>query len=189
MPNAYGRHALGMFLVGVLLVLSLAVTGHYYLIGGSYVGTGDILRGTLSDTNLLLLLLVLKLIATSLTIGSGGSGGVFSPSLFIGAAIGMLYGQCLVQWQILPPYLMGTVGLCGMAGMVAASTGALLSAPIMVIELTGNYSALLPAILTAVTAFAVRRMFMKDSIYTLPLRRHGINIQENHYVLEENSHR
>ncbi|MBU2762813.1 chloride channel protein [Acidithiobacillus caldus] len=189
LPNAYVRHALGMFLVGLLLLLSLAVTGHYYLIGGSYVGTGDILRGTLTDTNVLLILLVLKLIATSLTIGSGGSGGIFSPSLFIGAAIAMLYGYCLTQWHVLSPHLMGTIGLCGMAGMVAASTGALLSAPIMVIELTGNYAALLPAILTAVSAFAVRRMFMKDSIYTLPLRRRGVKIQENHYVLENNDGR
>lgn len=173
-----------MFLVGVLLVLTLQWTGHYYLIGGSYVGTGDILRGQITGIGLLLLLLALKLLVTSLTIGSGGSGGIFSPSLFTGAGTGALYGQLLQSWHLLPPALVGLFALCGMAGMVSASTGALLSAPVMVVELTGNYEALLPAMLTAVTAFAIRRMFLKASIYTLPLRRHGLEIPENHYVLE-----
>ncbi|WP_414041462.1 chloride channel protein [Acidithiobacillus sp. M4-SHS-6] len=182
--NPYLRLALGMFLVGLLLLLTLHCTGHYYLIGGSYVGTDEILRGQIGTIGLLLLLLILKLLATSLTIGSGGSGGIFSPSLFIGAGTGALYGQLLLSCHLIPPDLLGLLALCGMAGIVAASTGALLSAPVMVVELTGNYGALLPAILTAVTAFAIRRMFLKGSIWTIPLRRHGLDIPENHYALE-----
>ncbi|MBU2753388.1 chloride channel protein [Acidithiobacillus sp. CV18-2] len=182
--NPYLRHALGMFLVGLLLLLCFAMTGHYYLIGGSYAGIGDILRGEISAWGILLLLLLLKLLATSLTIGSGGSGGIFSPSLFIGAGTGALYGLLLLHWQILPAKLIGLLALCGMAGMVAASTGALLSAPVMAVELTGSYEALLPAMLTSVSAFAIRRMLLGASIYTLPLRRHGLDVPENHYVVE-----
>lgn len=186
LPNPYLRHALGMFFVGLLLLLTLHLTGHYYLIGGSYVGTGEILRGEIAGFGTLTLLLLLKLMATSLTIGTGGSGGIFSPALFIGAALGALYGQMLLHWNLISLPLVGVLVLCGMAGMVAASTGALLSAPVMVVELTGTYDALLPAMLTAVTAFAVRRIFLAASIYTLPLRRHGLEIPENHYVLETN---
>ncbi|MEY2341307.1 chloride channel protein [Acidithiobacillus sp. IBUN Pt1247-S3] len=183
--NPYVRHALGMFLVGLLLLLCFALTGHYYLIGGSYAGIGDILRGEISAWGILLLLILLKLLATSLTIGSGGSGGIFSPSLFIGAGTGALYGLLLLHWHILSAKLMGLLALCGMAGMVAASTGALLSAPVMAVELTGSYEALLPAMLTSVTAFAIRRMLLSASIYTLPLRRHGLDVPENHYVIEQ----
>ncbi len=183
--NPYLRHALGMFLVGLLLLLCFWLTGHYYLIGGSYAGIGDILRGQITAWDVLLLLLALKLLATSLTIGSGGSGGIFSPSLFIGASTGAIYGLWLLHWQIIPANLIGLLALCGMAGMVASSTGALLSAPVMAVELTGSYEALLPAMLTSVTAFAVRRMLLSASIYTLPLRRHGLDIPENHYVVEQ----
>ena len=140
---------------------------------------------TEGSTSVLLLLLALKLLATSLTIGSGGSGGIFSPSLFIGASTGAIYGLWLLHWQIIPANLIGLLALCGMAGMVASSTGALLSAPVMAVELTGSYEALLPAMLTSVTAFAVRRMLLSASIYTLPLRRHGLDIPENHYVVEQ----
>jgi len=185
--NNYLRHALGMFLLGLLLLLAFRLTGHYYLIGGSYAGIGDILSGQLQAGEILLLLLLLKLVATSLTIGSGGSGGIFSPSLFLGAGIGSLYAGLLQGWHLLPAQLTGLFALCGMAGMVSATTGALLSAPVMAVELTGSYDALLPAMLTSVVAFAVRRMLLPASIYTLPLRRHGEDVPENHYVLEKSS--
>ncbi|MCE5361410.1 MAG: chloride channel protein [Acidithiobacillus sp.] len=172
---------------GRIQLLAFRLTGHYYLIGGSYAGIGDILSGQLQAGEILLLLLLLKLVATSLTIGSGGSGGIFSPSLFLGASIGSLYAGLLQGWHLLPGQLTGLFALCGMAGMVSATTGALLSAPVMAVELTGSYDALLPAMLTSVVAFAVRRMLLSASIYTLPLRRHGEDVPENHYVLEKPS--
>ena len=158
--------------------------GHYYLIGGSYAGISDVLVQQIQWPLLLRILLILKAVATSLTIGTGGSGGIFSPSLFMGAALGSCFGM-LLEPVIGIPHLAALFALCGMAGMVAATTGALLSAPVMVVELTGNYHVLLPAMVTALTAFAVRRVFLQDSIYTLPLHREGLPVPENHYIVEE----
>ena len=184
LQNPYARHMSGMLLVGILLYITSRLTGHYYLIGGSYAGISGILLNQMHWPLLLLLLLALKAIATSLTIGTGGSGGIFSPSLFMGAALGSCLGM-LLEPIIGVPHLAALFALCGMAGMVAATTGALLSAPVMVVELTGNYHVLLPAMVTALTAFAVRRVFLQDSIYTLPLHREGLPVPENHYIVEE----
>lgn len=186
-PNPYIRHMSAMFIVGIILYFCQRVFGHYYLIGGSYPAMSDLLTGHLHLIGLILLLLVLKGLATSLTIGTGGSGGIFSPSLFMGGAIGACLGwgaDALLGWH-------GGVALfalCGMAGMVAGTTGALLSAPVMVVELTDNYHILLPAMVTALTAFAVRRVFLEQSVYTYPLALKGLDISENHYVFQENMH-
>ena len=184
LQNPYIRHMSGMLLVGMLIYLTDRLTGHYYLIGGSYAGISDVLIQQIHWPLLLLILLVLKAVATSLTIGTGGSGGIFSPSLFMGAALGSYLGLFL-EPVLGVPHLTALFALCGMAGMVAATTGALLSAPVMVVELTGNYHILLPTMVTALTAFAVRRVFLQDSIYTLPLHREGLAILENHYIVEE----
>ncbi len=88
----YLRHMLGMLLVGVMMYIVQAHYGHYYIEGVGYATIQDILEGVSQSLGVLLLLFALKLIATSLTLGSGGSGGIFSPSLFLGATIGCAYG-------------------------------------------------------------------------------------------------
>ena len=81
--NYYVRHVAAMLLVGVAFYLMLRLFGHYYIEGVGYATVQDVLAGSLSVPLLLLLLFALKLIATSLTLGSGASGGVFSrPSLW-----------------------------------------------------------------------------------------------------------
>ncbi|MBN2679490.1 chloride channel protein [Acidithiobacillus montserratensis] len=187
LPNPYLRHMSGMLLVGMMLYGLFVFTGHYYLIGGSYFAISEILTGQLHLLGFLILLLLMKGVATSLTIGTGGSGGIFSPSLFIGAAIGAGAGylaDALLGWHGSVPLF----AMCGMAGMVGATTGALISAPVMVVELTNNYHILLPAMVTALTAFALRRVFLEQSIYTYPLFKKGLDIPENHYVVQEKLH-
>ena len=79
---------LGMFGVGLMMYLLMQTAGHYYIQGVGYATIEDILRDALKEPGLLLLLIVAKLLATGLTLGSGASGGVFSPLLFLGATAG-----------------------------------------------------------------------------------------------------
>jgi CIC family chloride channel protein len=125
----------------------------------------------------LLLLLVGKMLATSLTIGIGGSGGVFAPSLFIGAMLGSAYG---IGIHHLMPDTAGAVGAYALIGMGATFAGgarAPITAVVILFELTGEYSIILPLMLAIVLATAVSRLLSRDTIYTLKLRRRGIDLE------------
>lgn len=93
--SPYGRHITGMLLVGVLMYALMQTAGHYYIHGTGYATVQDLLAGRNYAILLLLLLFVLKLLATSVTLGSGASGGVFSPALFMGGTVGAAYGMIL----------------------------------------------------------------------------------------------
>ncbi|WP_432165064.1 chloride channel protein [Streptomyces sp. bgisy031] len=124
----------------------------------------------------LFLLLVGKMLATSLTIGIGGSGGVFAPSLFIGAMLGSAYGTGV---QHLLPGSAGAVGAYALVGMGAVFAGAArapITAVVILFELTGEYSIILPLMLAIVLATATSRLLSRDTIYTLKLRRRGIDL-------------
>ncbi|MGW5658580.1 chloride channel protein [Streptomyces sp. NPDC003758] len=125
----------------------------------------------------LLLLLVGKMLATSLTIGIGGSGGVFAPSLFIGAMLGSAYGTGVHH---LLPQSAGAVGayaLIGMGAVFAGAARAPITAVVILFELTGEYSIILPLMLAIVLATAASRLLAHDTIYTLKLRRRGIDLE------------
>jgi len=172
----YTRHALGMGLMGLLMYILLAQYGHYFVQGVGYATIQDVLAGTLIDPYLLLLLFVAKLLATSLTLGSGASGGVFSPSLYLGATLGAASGVLL---DSLAPGLQlnaGNMAVVGMASMVGSATGAVATAVVMIFEMTRNYNVIIPLIVTVSIAYGVRHMFLRDSIYTFKLTRRG------HYI-------
>ncbi|MEC5149011.1 chloride channel protein [Cryobacterium sp. GrIS_2_6] len=122
------------------------------------------------------LLLVGKVVATSLTIGIGGSGGVFAPSLFIGAMLGAAFGD--VAGMVFPVFAgqTGTFALVGMGAVFAGATRAPITAAIILFELTGEYSIILPLLLAIVIATGVSRLLSKDTIYTLKLRRRGVSV-------------
>jgi len=124
----------------------------------------------------LLLLLVAKIVATSLTIAIGGSGGVFAPSLFMGAMLGSAFG--LVAHQLFPDITgpAGAYGLVGMGAVFAGATRAPLTAVIIIFELTGEYRIILPLMFAIVVAAGISNLVSKDTIYTLKLRRRGIDI-------------
>ncbi len=124
----------------------------------------------------LALLLVGKNVATSQTIGIGGSGGVFAPSLFIGAMLGAGFGQ--VAGAMFPVFAgqTGTFALVGMGAVFAGATRAPITAAIILFELTGEYSIILPLLLAIVVATGVSRFLTNDTIYTLKLRRRGVNV-------------
>jgi|CZKU01.1.fsa_nt_gi CIC family chloride channel protein len=185
-PNReYLRHVIGMLGVGVLAASFMRVTGHYYVEGVGYSTIFDILSGTLDGAGFLVILFAAKLLATSLTLGSGASGGVFSPSLFMGAALGGAYGVAL---RTLFPGLHvvpAAFALAGMAGVVAGATGAALTAIVMIFEMTLDYSVVLPMTLTVAVSYGLRRYLCRESIYTMKLTRRG------HYMpqaLQANAH-
>jgi chloride channel protein, CIC family len=141
--------------------------------GNGFEGTNRILRG---NPTLLFLILVLagKLLATSATIGSGGVGGVFTPSLMIGAALG---GAVAKLTHLAVPGLEAPVGgyaLLGMGGLLAGITRAPLLAVIMIFELTQNTAVILPMMVVSVLAIVAAKAIEQDSIYVESLRAAGI---------------
>ncbi|MGP1347982.1 MAG: chloride channel protein [Phycisphaerales bacterium] len=124
---------------------------------------------------MLALLVAFKAIGTCLTLGSGGSGGVFAPSLFLGATTGALVGVALERIGLIPPGgSPAAYALVGMAAVVAGTTHAPLTAILILFELTRNVFVLLPIMLAAVIATLVAQLLMRDSIYSLKLRRRGV---------------
>jgi chloride channel protein, CIC family len=174
----YTRHLSGMLVVGIMVYLTWRIYGNYYIEGVGYSSVQDVLSGSLSSLYLLLLLFVLKLIATGLTLGSGGSGGIFSPSLFLGATFGGAYGIFLVHLfpalSISPP----AFAVVGMAGMVGGATGAAITAIVMMFEMTLDYNVILPMTVTVAISYGVRKFLCNDSIYTLKLTRRGHRMPE-----------
>ena len=136
--NYYTRHMLGMSLVGIIMYVLMVTTGHYHVEGVGYATVQDILSGRLSW--FLLALFALKLLTTSLTLGSGASGGVFSPALYLGATLGGVYG--LAARQLFPTLAIdpAAFAVAGMAGVVGGSTGAAMAAIVMIFEMTLDYT-------------------------------------------------
>lgn len=169
--NPYLRHAVGMLAVGGLMYGLLIVTGHYYVDGVGYATIQDILEGQLDMVHLLVVLFFLKLLATSLTLGSGGSGGIFSPSLFLGATAGGAFG--LVLRHLLPhaPVSPAAFAVAGMAGMVGGATGAAMTAIVMIFEMTLDYSVIMPMTITVALSYGTRTLLTRESIYTMKLAR------------------
>jgi chloride channel protein, CIC family len=123
-----------------------------------------------------------KILATSLTIAIGGSGGVFAPSLFVGAMLGTAYGDVI---QRMAPGAFGAPGAYGVVGMgavFAAAARAPMTAVIILFELTGDYQIILPLMLAIALATAGSRMLSADTIYTLKLRRRGIDLARSRPV-------
>jgi CIC family chloride channel protein len=178
-PNPYLRHAAAMLVVGVLTFAMKLITGDYQIEGPSYAALQDILRGDNTALYFLLLLFVAKFVATTLTLGSGGSGGVFSASLIIGAAFGGVIGD-ITQW--LMPQIdvnVADYAVVGMAGMLGGTTGAAITAIVMVFELTRDYNVIVPLIIVVTLAIAVRRNLLPQSIYTLKLVGKGHDVPDS----------
>ena len=167
-PDAL-RPAAGGLLLGLLLLALPEMYGVGYpvlqrAISGRYV------------IGFLLLLLIAKMLATSLTIGIGGSGGIFAPSLFLGAMLGGAYGQALnhlLPHQTAPA---GAYALVGMAAVFAAAARAPITAVLIVFELTGDYRIILPLMCATVVATTLSSILSRETIYSLKLTRRGIDI-------------
>ena len=125
---------------------------------------------------LVLALIVIKILATTLTIGSGGSGGVFAPSLFIGAMVGGAFGY-LVNY-LFPEVTAspGAYALVATGAMVAGTTFAPITAILIIFELSGDYKIILPLMTACIISVIVASTIKKGSVYTTKLLRRGIDI-------------
>jgi CIC family chloride channel protein len=125
---------------------------------------------------LAVVLIFVKIMATSLSLGSGGSGGIFSPSLFIGAALGSSFGSLLAlvfpNLEISP----GAYALVAMGGVVAAATHGPITGIVIIFEMSGDYKIILPLMITCIIATLLAVRIKEESIYTLKLKLRGINL-------------
>ena len=164
----WSKAALGGLVIGTIGIV------FPHVLGVGYSTITDALNGQLTVT-LLGVLLAVKILATSITIGSGGSGGVFAPSLFLGAMTGGFFGKIMNSW--FPGTTdSGAYALITMGAMVAATTHAPLSAIIIIFELTQTIDIIPPVMAACVVSSTVAMLLSKESIYTTKLIRRGIDI-------------
>jgi CIC family chloride channel protein len=169
----YLRHILGMLLVGVMMYALFEAFGQYYVDGVGYATVQAVLSGRLTSFWLLGLLTLAKLLATSLSLGSGSSGGIFSPSLFMGATLGGAFAALLNSAGVITPLSVPAFAMVGMGAMVGGGTGAVMTAVTMIFEMTLDYSIVMPMILAVAMSLGVRRVLSPENIYTLKLLRRG----------------
>ena len=172
----YARMLLGGLVVGAVAVTYPEVWGNGYGI------TNQLLHRKYLDYSrplvYLTLLFIAKLVATTATVGSGAVGGVFTPTLFLGASLGCILGTTLHetgQQAMLPT---DVFALVGMGSMLAATTRSPLLAMIMVLEISQNYSLMPPLMLACVISTVVARRLHPASIYTEPLRKKGLMVDQ-----------
>ncbi len=178
---------IGGILLGGLALLYPSITGVEWEGLPQIFNVGyDVIESALAGKLVLgvaLSLLFLKLIATILTLGSGGSGGVFAPSLFMGAMLGTVFElgiRMIFPTIIAPP---GAYALIGMAATFTAAAHAPITAVIILFELTGDYRIILPLMLTVVITTIISQQLLKgESIYTLKLSRRGVHLNRGRDV-------
>lgn len=169
------KPVLGAFVVGCIGIVFPQVMGNGY----GYIA--EILSGQ-GLLWVMLCLIVLKSAATAITIGSGGAGGLFAPSLFIGSVVGGAFGG--IVHQLLPAYTArpGAYATVGIGAFLAASTHAPMTAIFLLFEMTGNYLIIIPIMISAILGTTIATSLYEDSIDTVDFTREGINIHEGREV-------
>lgn len=165
------KPALGAVVVGLLGVWNLLV------LGSGIEGINAALTGAIA-TSSLLLLLGAKLVATSFTLGSGASGGVFSPSLFLGAMLGAAMGRAVGAAFPTLTAPQGAYALVGMGAVFAAAAQAPMTSVLIIFEMTNDFRIIIPLMLAVGTATVVYQFLTRDSIYMEKLRRRGVELGE-----------
>ncbi|WP_022851376.1 chloride channel protein [Limisalsivibrio acetivorans] len=166
---SWSKPALGGLLMGTLAVFSRDIMG---------VGYDTIIKVLHGEVGMILLVIVfLKILATSFTLGSGGSGGLFVPSLFIGAVTGGFFGW--LMHSLMPGMTAdsGAYALVAMSAMLAATMRAPLTAILIIFEITQSYTIILPLMLTAIIANIAANWIEKESIFSWILTKQGIRIK------------
>ena len=171
--SRYLRHMLGMLIVGVLMYLLFRTLGQYYVDGVGYATVQAVLTGQISTFWLLGLLSACKLLATSVSLGSGSSGGIFSPSLFMGATLGGGFAALLNAAGLPIQLSVPAFAMVGMGAMVGGGTGAVMTAVTMIFEMTLDYSIVMPMIVAVAVSIGARRVLSRETIYSLKLVRRG----------------
>jgi chloride channel protein, CIC family len=167
-PN-WLKPLLGFTMVGLIGI------GFPHVFGNGYDTVNRVLREGV-PLEMVLVLPFLKTAATALTMGSGGSGGLFTPTLFVGSVLGSAYGSwCHTAFPAITAGS-GAYALVGMGAMIAGTTQAPLTAILTIFELTGDYEIILPLMICCTVALVVSRIVHPESIYTQPLLERGVRL-------------
>ncbi|RMI19428.1 MAG: chloride channel protein, partial [Calditrichaeota bacterium] len=158
---------------GVLGILGLYVP---QILGDGHEATGEILRGLDLVPHILIMVLALKLILTALSMGSGFIGGVFAPSLLLGAALGGAFGTTLTHLFPAMPIEPSAFALVGMAAVLAGAVRAPGTAIMLLFEMTNDYRIFLPLMFAVVVSMFISELLEPESVYTLGLSRKGIRL-------------
>ena len=167
----YLKPALGGLMLGCMLIVWPNVFGVGY-------GTINLSLKNQLPFIILLTLVFVKILATSITIGSGGSGGIFAPSLFIGAMTGGFFGWAVHEYFPLITADSGAYALVAMGAVVAGTTHAPITAIIIIFELTSTYDIILPLMITCMLSTLITTSLKRGSIYTIKLARRGVEITQ-----------
>jgi CIC family chloride channel protein len=177
----YFKPMIGGLLLGAIGILSSKIDGFPRVFGVGYESISDVLFGRLA-LQVILGLFVLKMLATVMTLGSGGSGGIFAPSLFMGAMLGSLFGQAAHYLFPSVTAPAGAYAMVGMAAFFSSAAHAPITAILILFEMTGDYNIILPLMLATVVSTLVARLLSSESIYTLKLTRRGIHLEQGQDV-------
>ncbi len=164
------KPVLGGLTVGVIGI------GLPQVFGNGYEFIGSVLLGS-HPWYLLGILVVAKMVATSITLGSGMPGGLFAPCLFLGAVAGGAYGHLVEMIFPAAELSAGAYALVGMGAFLAAATHAPMTAIFLLFEITDSYEVIIPIMLACVIGTSIARHFNKDSLETAELSRLGIDLE------------
>ena len=162
------KPAIGAFVVGAIGVASIDV------LGSGIEGIDKALAGNIAIVTVLLLLIG-KAVATSFTLGSGGSGGVFSPSLFVGAFLGSAYGSLVHELFPGVAEQQGAYAVVGMAAVFAAAAQAPMASIFMVFEMTNDFDLIMPLMTACAVSTVAYSALKRESIYMEKLIRKQVN--------------
>ena len=180
--NIYTQNVIGMTAVGLMMVGLTHAFGHSYIDGVGYGVIESVLDQSMTAAWLLALLFALKLLATTISLGCGASGGIFSPSLFLGATLGAAFAAATTHLLPNAGLTLPSAAIVGMAAMVGAATGGVMTAIIMVFEMTRDYAIIVPVIVAVAVAAGIRRTLIAETIYTIKLRHRGHRIPKERHV-------
>jgi CIC family chloride channel protein len=178
----YVQNVIGMAIVGGAMVALGHAFGHYYIDGVGYGVIQAILDNRMTAPALLALLFGLKLMATTVSLGCGASGGIFSPSLYMGATLGAVFATAVGHFLPNAGLNAPSAAIVGMAAMVGAGTGGVMTGIVMVFEMTRDYDIIVPVIVAVAVAAGVRRLLVPETIYTIKLRHRGHRIPKERHV-------
>jgi CIC family chloride channel protein len=168
----YVKAVIGGTLVGCIGIFTPNIFG---------VGYETVTQVLLEQTlgGILVVFLVAKILATSISIGSGGSGGIFAPSLFMGATLGGAFGNVVHSYFPQMTATPGAYALVGMGAVVAGTTRAPIAAILIIFEMSGDYHIILPLMFACTIGLVVSALLSPESIYTMKLVRRGVDIYKS----------
>jgi CIC family chloride channel protein len=178
---SWSKPGVGGFVTGVLAVAALALLKSRGVTGGGYDTLAQALDGDVA-VKAMLALCVMKIVATVSSYSSGGAGGIFAPSLFIGGMLGGAFGALDVRLFHHEPHTIGAFALVGMGAVFSGIIRAPITSVLIIIEMTNGYSLILPLMIANMTAYGLARRLRPLPIYDALLDQDGVHLRDKAIV-------